>query len=94
MINKKIQSLLTNLSTKLVDRIYRKIFIIFTYNYGKVRENKMFDYKSGLSALKKASKSFPNGSGIYKFLEKNHTVLYVGKAKNLKKKNIFLYSQC
>ena len=47
----------------------------------KVRENKMFDYKSGLSALKKASKSFPNGSGIYKFLEKNHTVLYVGKQK-------------
>ena len=46
----------------------------------------MFDYKSGLSALKKSSKSFPNGSGIYKFLEKNHTVLYVGKAKNLKKR--------
>ena len=47
----------------------------------KVRENKMFDYKSGLSALKRASKSFPNGSGIYKFLEKNHNVLYVGKQK-------------
>ncbi len=46
----------------------------------------MFDYKNGLSALKRASKSFPNGSGIYKFLEKNHTVLYVGKAKNLKKR--------
>ncbi len=49
-------------------------------------ENTIFNYKNGLSALKRASKSFPNGSGIYKFLEKNHTVLYVGKAKNLKKR--------
>ena len=33
----------------------------------KVRENKMFDYKSGLSALKKASKSFLMGQEFINF---------------------------
>ena len=45
-----------------------------------------YDYKTGLEAVKKASKIFPNGSGIYKFMDCNKKVLYVGKAKNLKKR--------
>ena len=44
-----------------------------------------YDFKTGLEAVKKASKTFPNGSGIYKFMDCNKKVLYVGKAKNLKK---------
>ena len=49
-----------------------------------------YDFKTGLEAVIKASKTFPNGSGIYKFMDCNKKVLYVGKAKNLKKKNIQL----
>ena len=45
-----------------------------------------YDFKTGLEAVKKASKTFPNGSGIYKFMDSNKKVLYVGKAKNLKKR--------
>ena len=45
-----------------------------------------YDFKTGLEAVKKASKTFPNGSGIYKFMDCNKKVLYVGKAKNLKKR--------
>ena len=45
-----------------------------------------YDFKTGLEAVKKASKTFPDGSGIYKFMDCNKKVLYVGKAKNLKKR--------
>ncbi len=45
-----------------------------------------YDFKTGLEAVKKASKTFPSGSGIYKFMDCNKKVLYVGKAKNLKKR--------
>ena len=45
-----------------------------------------YDFNTGLKAVKKASKTFPNGSGIYKFMDCNKKVLYVGKAKNLKKR--------
>ena len=45
-----------------------------------------YDFQRGIKELKKASKSFPNGSGIYKFIDSNDITLYVGKAKNLKKR--------
>ncbi len=45
-----------------------------------------YDYRKGLNILKESVKSFPNGSGIYKFLDSERSTLYVGKAKNLKKR--------
>ena len=45
-----------------------------------------YDYRKGLNILKESVKSFPNGSGIYKFLDSEKSTLYVGKAKNLKKR--------
>ena len=45
-----------------------------------------FHKKKGINELKKASKSFPNGSGVYKFMGCHNEPLYVGKAKNLKKR--------
>ena len=34
----------------------------------------------------KIKETLPQGPGIYKFLDEDHTILYVGKAKNLKKR--------
>ena len=48
--------------------------------------NTDYDFKNGLDVLKKASQFFPNGSGIYKFKDSSKSVIYVGKAKNLKKR--------
>ena len=45
-----------------------------------------YNFKKGLALLKVASKSFPNGSGIYKFIDLKQNALYIGKAKNLKKR--------
>ena len=45
-----------------------------------------YDYNFGLKAIRKASKHFPGGSGVYTFLDSKKKVLYVGKAKNLKKR--------
>tara|TARA_B100000886_G_scaffold338846_1_gene302661 strand:- start:392 stop:2239 length:1848 start_codon:yes stop_codon:yes gene_type:complete len=45
-----------------------------------------YNYNNGINALQKASSKFPNGSGVYKFVGENKNVLYVGKAKNLKKR--------
>ena len=45
-----------------------------------MQQNSYYNYKKGINELKKASKSFPNGSGVY------NEPLYVGKAKNLKKR--------
>ncbi len=45
-----------------------------------------YDYRKGLNILKESVRSFPNGSGIYKFLDSEKSTLYVGKAKNLKKR--------
>ena len=45
-----------------------------------------YNYNRGLSVLKKASKSFPNGSGVYKFIDSSDSIIYIGKAKNLKKR--------
>ena len=45
-----------------------------------------YNYNKGLNILKKASKSFPNGSGIYKFIDSSESIIYIGKAKNLRKR--------
>ena len=50
------------------------------------KNNNNYNYKKGIIELKKATKSFPNGSGIYKFIGFHNEPLYVGKAKNLKKR--------
>jgi|TARA_B100000287_G_scaffold433411_1_gene495061 excinuclease ABC subunit C len=52
--------------------------------------HKNFNYRKGLDILKVASTNFPSGSGVYKFLDERESPLYVGKAKNLKKR-IFSY---
>ena len=49
-----------------------------------MNEKIKYDYLAGIKALNYASKTFPSGSGIYKFLDCNQKILYVGKAKNLK----------
>ena len=46
----------------------------------------IYSYAAGIEALKNASKNFPDGSGVYKFLDSDSQILYVGKAKNLKKR--------
>ena len=43
-------------------------------------------YKLGLNVIKKGIKSIPVSPGIYKMIDENGEVLYVGKAKNLKKR--------
>ena len=50
-----------------------------------MNKNNSYNYKIGINELKKASKLFPNGSGVYKFIGYQNEPLYVGKAKNLKK---------
>ena len=49
-----------------------------------------YNYKRGLTVLKEASKSFPKGSGVYKFIDSSESIIYIGKAKNLRQKNIFI----
>ena len=44
----------------------------------------------GKQILRNAVSIFPNGSGIYKFLDKKRNILYVGKAKNLKRISSYL----
>ena len=43
-------------------------------------------YKFGINIIKKEIKSIPVSPGIYKMIDENGEVLYVGKAKNLKKR--------
>ena len=50
-----------------------------------LRENH-FNFKLGVKLIKDSLKKLPNGSGIYKFIDSNGDILYVGKAKNLRKR--------
>ena len=50
-----------------------------------LRENH-FNFKLGVKLIKDSLKKLPNGSGIYKFMDSNGDILYVGKAKNLRKR--------
>ncbi|MBF91949.1 MAG: excinuclease ABC subunit C [Rickettsiales bacterium] len=49
-------------------------------------EETKYNFSKGKQILKDAATIFPNGSGIYKFLDNRRNILYVGKAKNLKKR--------
>ena len=51
----------------------------------------MADIKHGLSVLKKNIKIAPEKPGVYRMLGEGDKVLYVGKAKNIKKR-IVAYS--
>lgn len=46
----------------------------------------MFNLKLGLNILKQNVKIAPEAPGVYRMLGENDTVLYVGKAKNIKKR--------
>ena len=47
---------------------------------------RMFDIKLGLSVLKRNVKLAPESPGVYRMLNQKGEVLYVGKAKNIKKR--------
>lgn len=51
----------------------------------------MVDIKKGLEVLKNNIKYAPENAGVYRMLDENNKVLYVGKAKNIKKR-IVAYS--
>ena len=46
----------------------------------------MNDLNKNIDQLKKAIRSFPEKPGIYQFFDKNQKIIYIGKAKNLKKR--------
>ena len=48
--------------------------------------NIKFDYKFGVKLIKSTLNKLPNGSGVYKFINIYNEILYIGKAKNLKKR--------
>ena len=49
-------------------------------------KNNSRNYIQGLEVLNKEIISLPSKSGIYKMLDSRGNVLYIGKAKNLKKR--------
>lgn len=45
-----------------------------------------FDYNYGVKLIKNTLNKLPNGSGVYKFINLYNEILYIGKAKNIKKR--------
>ena len=56
------------------------------YSINSNMSEKVNKYKLGLNVIKTEIKSIPVSPGIYKMIDENGEVLYVGKAKNLKKR--------
>ena len=46
---------------------------------------------TGIELIKHYQKDLSNSPGVYRMIDSNHKTLYVGKAKNLKKKSFQLY---
>ena len=46
-----------------------------------MHENNNYNYKKGIEELKKASKVFPNGSGVYKFIGSSKSLYILEKQK-------------
>ena len=42
--------------------------------------------KTGKEIIKDTVKTIPNKPGVYRMLDKNKNIIYVGKAKNLSKR--------
>ena len=57
--------------------------------YIKESEIKMSDIKHGLEVLKQNEKIAPTNPGVYRMISKDDEVLYVGKAKNIKKRIVW-----
>ena len=55
-------------------------------------KNNSRNYIQGLKVLNKEIISLPSKSGIYKMLDSRGNVLYIGKAKNLKKRALMKFS--
>ena len=49
-------------------------------------KNIQFDYNFGVKLIRNTLNKLPNGSGVYKFKNLYNEILYIGKAKNLKKR--------
>ncbi len=46
----------------------------------------MSNIEKGIEVIKSIQKNLPESSGVYRMLDKNGKILYIGKAKNLKKR--------
>ena len=54
------------------------------------KENQYFRFVKS-DALEIQLKSLPEVSGVYQYYDRQNKIIYIGKAKNLKKKSSFLF---